>query len=159
MEDVVQNILIWAALLVLSGLTLAITSKGAENRERRKALIPAVLVILSMGYFLGWAVSEENLAAAFSVFIAGAILLRIYYKELEKRGYVLQDERTLKIEEAASRRTLQATMLLLAVLMVYLSVKRGANPEFDLAFRTVSGLLVFVFVLHWALLHYYARVM
>ncbi|ASJ03767.1 hypothetical protein A3L09_07600 [Thermococcus profundus] len=154
-----QNILIWTALIILSGLTLAITSRGAENSGRRKALIPAVLVILSMGYFLGWGVSEGNLAAAFSAFVMGAVLLNIYYRELEKRGYVLGDERTLRIEETASRRTLQATMLFLAVLMVYLSVEKTTNSELDLAFKTVSGILVFVFITHWTLFHYYSRVM
>ncbi|AMQ18310.1 DUF2178 domain-containing protein [Thermococcus peptonophilus] len=159
MNEALESILLWAGIVLGAFLTLLILSKRSEDSERRKASIPAFLVVLTMGYFLGWTVSNDNLAAAFSVFMAGAILLHIYYRELEKRGYVLSDERTLRIEEAASRRTLQVTMLLLAALTVYFSVEKTMNPELEMAFKVVSGVLALVFVLHWALLQYYSRVM
>ncbi|MBP1911174.1 DUF2178 domain-containing protein [Thermococcus stetteri] len=159
MNEALKSILIWVGIVLGSAVILLSLPKRSRGSEHKKASIPALLVVLTMGYFLGWAVSERNLAAAFSVFIVGALILNIYYKRLEKSGYVLRDERTLRIEEAASRRALQVTMLLLAVLMVYLSVEKGANPELSMAFKVVSGLLVFVFVLHWTLLQYYSRVM
>jgi uncharacterized membrane protein len=149
MDDTIKGILIWVGVILASVPIPLALSRPSGDSERRKTPIPALLIILTMGYFLGWSVSERNLTVAFLVFIVGAVLLSIYYRKLERRGYVLQDERTLRIEEVASRRTLQATMLFPVALSVYLSVEKTMNPELDLASKVVSAILILVFMLHW----------
>ncbi|WP_297507508.1 DUF2178 domain-containing protein [Thermococcus sp.] len=155
MNELILNFLTWAALLVLATEILLRSSKG---QERKRVLIPAVLIVLTMGYVLGWAVSEGNTALAIATFVSGGVLIHLYYRHAGRR-HILQDERTLRIEEIASRRTLQVTMLGLAILSVYLSSLQRKNPEVKLASEIVSAVLIALFVLHLGFLSYYRRVM
>ena len=153
------NVLTWAGIVGLFSLAMLYVARRSGDYERKKSMLPAVIIVLTIGYLLGWAVSTKNLPAAFATMVSGAIVLRVYYDHLRNRGYVLEDERTVRIEEIASRRTIQVTMLLLAFLMVYLSVAQQERPELEPVFRVVSGILVLLFALHLGFRHYYSRVM
>ncbi len=100
-----------------------------------------------------------NALIAFSVLIGtiGAILL--YSEWLKSRGEVLSDERTLRIEEAASRRTLQVLVLVLAFSVVLLSILAESRPYLRSAYYLATGLMVLVAALKLGLRHYYERVM
>lgn len=159
MNELIVNFLVWALIVVGATSLLLYLSKKSGDEEKKRALIPAVIVILTMGYIMGWAVSKGNLVAAFAVLITGALLLHIYYSSLRRKGYVLEDERTLRIEEVSSRRTLQVFMITLAFIVIYLSIVQQRNPALRDAFILAEALLVTVMILHIAFRAYYNRVM
>ncbi|WP_457753041.1 DUF2178 domain-containing protein, partial [Thermococcus sp.] len=87
------------------------------------------------------------------------IALNLYYAPLKRKGYVLEDERTLRIEEISARRTLQVFMITLAFIVIYLSIAQQRNPALRDAFILAEALLVAVMLLHMAFRAYYSRVM
>jgi len=157
MKEVFMNLIVWTLLVILVGALLMLASRKSEEPERKRAMIPAYILVLTMGYFLGWATSSGNLPVAFAAFVSGAVLLWLYYRHLERRGHILEDERTLRIEEIASRRTLQVGMLILAFTTIYLSIAQMGKPELRPAFKLTSGLLAILLLLHWGLTNYYSR--
>ncbi|AEC51037.1 hypothetical protein PNA2_0119 [Pyrococcus sp. NA2] len=150
-----NGLLIWTLIVITFTAILLHLSK----EEEKKVLIPAVIVILTMGYVLGWAVSNGDLALAFATLIVGALVVNLYYASLRRKGYILEDERTLRIEEISARRTLQVLMITLAFLVVYLSIVQKKSPELRYAFILAEFVLVFTMLLHIAFRRYYGRVM
>ena len=159
MNGLIVNFLVWTLIVVGVTSLLLYLSKKSGDEEKKRALIPAVIVISTMGCIMGWAVSRENLAVAFAVLIAGALLLHIYYSSLRRKGYILEDERTLRIEEISARRTLQVFMITLAFIVIYLSIAQQRNPALRDAFILAEALLVAVMLFHMAFRAYYSRVM
>nr|WP_048811186.1 DUF2178 domain-containing protein [Thermococcus gammatolerans] len=157
MKEILLNLIVWTLLVILGSALLILASRKSEEPERKRAMIPAYVLVLTMGYFLGWATSSKKLPLAFAVFVSGAVLLWLYYRHLEKKGHVLEDERTLRIEEIASRRTLQVAMIVLAFTTIYLSIAQVEKPELRPAFKLTSGLLAILLLLHWGLINYYSR--
>ncbi|GEM_PF-984351 len=157
MREVLMNLIVWTLLVIFVGALLIIISHRSEEPERKRAMIPALLLVLTMGYFLGWATSSGNLPVAFAVFVSGAVFLWLYYGHLERKGYILEDERTLRIEEIASRRTLQVAMIVLAFTTIYLSIAQMGKPDLKPAFKLTSSLLAVLLLLHWGFTNYYSR--
>ncbi len=127
------------------------------NVEGWKAIgyaIPATTAsLLAVALWMG------NAALAFGV-LAGAIATTFLYSEwVKRRGEIINDERTLRIEEMASRRTLQVLVLVLAFSVVGLAVLSQSCPELRSAYYLSLALMVLVSVLKVALKHYYLRVM
>ena len=159
MNETVISLLIWTLVAAGTMSLLLYLSKKSGDEEKKKALIPAVTVILTMGYVMGWAISKENLAVAFATLIVGALIIHLYYSSLRRRGYILEDERTLRIEEISARRTLQVFTLILAFLVIYLSIAYRDKPELKSTFILANILLVAVMVFHMTFRAYYSRVM
>ncbi len=116
--------------------------------------IPAVTAsLLAAALWMG------NALIAFGVLVGaiGAILL--YSEWLRSRGEVLSDERTLRIEEAASRRTLQVIILTVAFLVVALAFLSEEKPCLRSACYLSTALMVLIALLKLSLKHYYSRVM
>ncbi len=116
--------------------------------------IPAVTAsLLAAALWMG------NALIAFGVLVGaiGAILL--YSEWLRSRGEVLSDERTLRIEEAASRRTLQVIILTVAFLVVALAFLSEEKPCLRSAYYLSTALMVLIALLKLSLKHYYSRVM
>ncbi|NJE08044.1 DUF2178 domain-containing protein [Thermococcus sp. M39] len=159
MNELIVNFLIWTVIVVgFTSIWLYLSKKSGDD-EKKKALIPAVIVIITMGYIMGWAISEENSTLAFSTLVIGALMLHLYYSSLRKKGYVLEDERILRIGEISARRTLQVFMIGLAFVVIYLSIAQRKNPTLRDAFILAEALLVAVMLLHIAFRAYYSRVM
>ncbi len=100
-----------------------------------------------------------NALIAFSVLIGTIGEILLYSEWLKSRGEVLSDERTLRIEEAASRRTLQVLVLTVAFLVVTLAFLSEKKPYLRSAYYLATGLMVLVAALKLSLRHYYERVM
>ena len=116
--------------------------------------IPAVTAsLLAAALWMG------NALIAFGVLVGaiGAILL--YSEWLRSRGEVLSDERTLRIEETASRRTLQVLILTVAFLVVALAFLSEEKPCLRSAYYLSTALMVLIALLKLSLKHYYSRVM
>ncbi len=116
--------------------------------------IPAVTAsLLAAALWMG------NALIAFGVLVGaiGAILL--YSEWLRSRGEVLSDERTLRIEETASRRTLQVIILTVAFLVVALAFLSEEKPCLRSAYYLSTALMVLIALLKLSLKHYYSRVM
>ena len=100
-----------------------------------------------------------NAPLAFGV-LAGAIGVTFLYSEwVKKRGEVLSDERTLRIDEMSSRRTLQVVVLVLAFSVVGLAILSQSYPGLKSAYYLSLALMVLVSLLKVGLKHYYSRVM
>ncbi|ASJ00888.1 DUF2178 domain-containing protein [Thermococcus gorgonarius] len=125
---------------------------------RKLSLLPALLAVLALGWVVGWAVSSGKGEISLVAFALSAFFVNRYFAYLEGRGFVLEDERSLRINEVASRRTLQVTMITLAVVMLLLS-GRTSEPEVRGAFIAISLTLAGMGLVHLLLRHYYARVM
>ena len=126
--------------------------------EGRLTPISALLAIMILGWIVGWAIPSRKSDVALVAFALTTLFVNRYFAYLEHRGMILEDERTLRINEIASRRTLQVTMVTLAVVMLLLSGKTF-NPELRGAFKTIGLVLLGMGLTHLVLRCYYARVM
>ncbi|MFA4668753.1 DUF2178 domain-containing protein [Pyrococcus kukulkanii] len=116
-------------------------------------------IIVAMGAFLGWFIGRGSFVGAMVVFALGAVILNLYYEFLRRRGYILEDERTIRIEEISARRTLQVILIILAISMMYFSTKVRSDSSYK-GLMAFSGLLLFaLLIIHGALRIYYSRVM
>ena len=117
-------------------------------------VIPATTAsMLAVALWMG------NIALAFGVLAAAIAVSFLYADWLKKRGEIISDERTLRIEEMASRRTLQVLMLALAFAVVVLSVLSERDPNLRSAYYLALSLMVLASVLKLYLKHHYSRVM
>jgi uncharacterized membrane protein len=156
MNELLMGTILWTLIVAIISILLYTTRKSDEEK---RALIPPVMIVMTMGYFLGWAISKNNPPLAFAVFIVGFVLMKLYSDHLRKKGYILEDERTLRIEEIAARRTLQVVLIGLSLTLVYLSIASTKRPELKSAFVLTGVLLAAIAVIHISLRHYYSRVM
>jgi len=117
-------------------------------------LIPAATAsMLAVALWMG------NASLAFGI-LAGAIGVIFLYSEwVKKRGEVFDDERTLKIDEMSSRRTLQILVVVLAFIMVGLFILSKREQSLRSAYYLVLGLMLLVSTLKILLKFYYYRVM
>ncbi len=116
--------------------------------------IPAAAAsLLAVALWMGNAL----LALGVLIGMIGATFL--YSEWLKERGEVLSNERTLRIEEMASRRTLQVLVLVVAFLVVGLSILSENEPELRSAYYLLTCLMILIAALKLSLKHYYARVM
>jgi len=117
-------------------------------------LIPAATAsMLAVALWMG------NAPLAFGI-LAGAIGVIFLYSEwVKKRGEVFDDERTLKIDEMSSRRTLQILVVVLAFIMVGLFILSKREQSLRSAYYLVLGLMLLVSTLKILLKFYYYRVM
>ncbi|NJE09469.1 DUF2178 domain-containing protein [Thermococcus sp. MAR1] len=116
--------------------------------------IPATTAsLLAVALWMG------NMAMAFGILAVVIALSFLYADWLKKRGEIFSDERTLRIEEMASRRTLQALVLALAFAVVALSILSENDPSLRSAYYLAISLMVLTSVLKLYLKHHYARVM
>ncbi|HDZ36033.1 MAG TPA: DUF2178 domain-containing protein [Thermococcus sp.] len=117
-------------------------------------VIPATTAsMLAVALWMG------NIALAFGVLAAAIAVSFLYADWLKKRGEIISDERTLRIEEMASRRTLQVLMLALAFAVVVLSVLSEKVPNLMSAYYLALSLLVLSSVIKLYLKKHYSRVM
>ncbi len=100
-----------------------------------------------------------NVALAFGVLVTAIAVSFLYADWLKKRGEVFSDERTLRIEEMASRRTLQALVLTLAFAVVVLAILSENDPGLRSAYYLAISLMVLTSTLKLYLKHHYSRVM
>ena len=117
-------------------------------------LIAGVLAGMAIFYSTSSGRGEIGLVA----FAFALIFANWYSSWLRGRGVILHDERTIRINEVASRRTLQVTVIALGVSILILS-QGTSNPEIKGAFESLSAVLAGISLLHLALRHYYSRVM
>ncbi|WP_297093100.1 DUF2178 domain-containing protein [Thermococcus sp.] len=126
---------------------------GVERWRLIGYVIPATTAsLLAVALWMG------NVALAFGVLAAAIAVSFLYADWLKKRGEIISDERTLRIEEMASRRTLQVLVLTLAFVVVALSVISEKNPGLRSAYYLALSLMVLVSILKLYLKHHYARV-
>ena len=117
-------------------------------------VIPATTAsMLAVALWMG------NIALAFGVLAAAIAVSFLYADWIKKRGEIISDERTLRIEEMASRRTLQVLTLALAFAVVVLSVLSERDPNLRSAYYLALSLMVLASVLKLYLKHHYSRVM
>jgi len=117
-------------------------------------LIPATAAAL-----LAVALVADNMALALGILVVTITATLLYYEWLKERGEILSDERTVKIDEMASRRTLQVLVLVLAFSVIILSMLSSDRSELRGAYYLALGLMILVSALKLSLKYYYERVM
>ncbi|AIF69718.1 hypothetical protein PAP_06610 [Palaeococcus pacificus DY20341] len=100
-----------------------------------------------------------SIALALGVLAMAMALSYAYVEWLKRRGEVLQDERTLRIEEMASRRTLQMLILVLAFTVVFLAILSQDRQGLKSAYYLSIVLMVITSIIKLSLRHYYSKVM
>ncbi|AFK22998.1 DUF2178 domain-containing protein [Pyrococcus sp. ST04] len=153
-----QSMIVWIVTIFVLAIGIGYLRRKL-GEEKESSMIVPVAIIGIMGYVLGLATARGNLSIAFAVLIVGVLVLNLYYTILTRRGHVLSDERTLRIEEISSRRTLQVFMLILAFIVVYLSVAHQENQLLKPAFILSEILLAILMAFHIIFRFYYSRVM
>ncbi len=121
--------------------------------------ITGYAILATTASLLAVALWMENMAMAFGVLVTAIAVSFLYADWLKKRGEIISDERTLRIEEMASRRTLQALVLALAFAVVALSILSKNDPSLRSAYYLAISLMVLTSTLKLYLKHHYARVM
>ena len=117
-------------------------------------VIPATTAsLLAVALWMG------NAPLALAVLAAAVSVSFLYAEWLKGRGEILGDERTLRIEEMASRRTLQVLILTIAFLVVGLSILSEKEQGLRSAYYLSLGLMVLIAALKDSLKRYYSRVM
>ncbi|WP_010478558.1 DUF2178 domain-containing protein [Thermococcus zilligii] len=122
--------------------------------KQKLALLPALLPVMALGGLVGWAVSSGKGEISLIAFALAVLFVNRYFAYLEGRGFIFEDERPLRINEVAPRRTLQMTMMALAVAMLLLP-GRTSEPEAEGAFIAVGLTLAGMGLVH-LLRHHYA---
>ena len=110
--------------------------------NRKKFAIYAALVCAMMGAVVGYGVSEGNALLPAIAFIIGIVLIA-----LGKRGVkeVMEDERTERIGEKASRRTYQVFVIGAALIGTTLAaLNKHTEVGYTLAFSACALLLLYI---------------
>jgi len=110
--------------------------------NRKKFAIYAALVCAMMGAVVGYGVSEGNALLPAIAFIIGIVLIA-----LGKRGVkeVMEDERTERISEKASRRTYQVFVIGAALIGTTLvALNKHTEVGYTLAFSACALLLLYI---------------
>ncbi|CAD5244848.1 DUF2178 domain-containing protein [Thermococcus camini] len=116
-------------------------------------------ITIATASLLAVALWMENMEMAFGVLVTAIAVSFLYADWLKKRGEIISDERTLRIEEMASRRTLQVLVLALAFAVVALSILSENDPSPRSAYYLAISLMVLTSTLKLYLKHHYSRVM
>ncbi|AEO13952.1 DUF2178 domain-containing protein [Thermococcus sp. AM4] len=120
--------------------------------------VPTLLVGIAAGFVMFLSVRSGHWELAVASLALAMLFANWYSSWLRERGVVLEDERTIRINEIASRRTLQIAVIALGFSVLVLSQWTSA-PEIKGAFKALSVFLVGISMLHLLLRHYYSRVM
>ena len=110
--------------------------------DRKKFAIYAALVCAIMGAVVGYGVSKGNALLPAIAFIIGTVLIA-----LGKRGVkeVMEDERTERIGEKASRRTYQVFVIGAALIGTTLvALNKHTEVGYTLAFSACALLLLYI---------------
>jgi len=128
-------------------------------RKMDRIKVVPLLIVMGMGAFLGWAVGRGSFPLAMTAFALGVLLLNGYFTVLRRRGHVLEDERTIRIEEISARRTLQVLSLVLAISVIYFATRFRTDQSYR-NLMVFSDILLFALMfLHLVFRGYYSKVM
>ena len=118
--------------------------------DRKKFAIYAALVCAIMGAVVGYGVSKGNALLPAIAFIIGIILIALGKRDVRE---VMEDERTHRISEKASRRIYQVFVMGAALIgTTLIALNKHIEVGYTLAFSACALL-----VLYLALYSYYNR--
>ena len=86
-----------------------------------------IVVIVDMMALIGWSIATENHLIVIPVFIGGVILLRLLRRQVRD---IVEDERSYRIGEKASRFTIQVFALLTAIAGIILVALSGSHCSY-----------------------------
>ncbi|WP_297550663.1 DUF2178 domain-containing protein [Thermococcus sp.] len=111
------------------------------------------------GSLLAIAILSNNPSLALGILVGLMITLFSYSEWLEREGIVFNDERTLRIDETASRRALQALIIMMSITVVISSFNSRNSQFWKGIYVTSSITLALTAILKIVLRHYYSRIM
>ena len=115
------------------------------DKKRFRSL--GAVVIVGMMALIGWSIATENHLIVIPVFIGGVILLRLLRRQVRD---IVEDERSYRIGEKASRFTIQVFALLAAIAGIILVALSGSNCSYTkeigltLAFSACALLILYM---------------
>ena len=114
-----------------------------------------MLIVVVMGALIGWAVAIGNAIIPIPVALLGLILLYLLRKRVKE---VIEDERMHKINEKASKVTLQIFGIVTALLgVILIALSQGSWTDFRQAGFTLAYSACFLLLVHLILYSYYTR--
>ena len=111
------------------------------------------------GSLLAIAILSNNPSLALGILVGLMVTLFSYSEWLEHEGIVFNDERTLRIDETASRRALQALIIMMSITVVISSFNSRNSQFWKGIYVTSSITLALTAILKIVLRHYYSRIM
>jgi len=114
-----------------------------------------MLIVIIMGALVGWSVAIGNAIIPIPVVIGGLLLLYLLRKRVKE---VIEDERIHKINEQASRVTLQVFGIVAALTgAILIALSHGGLSDFRQAGFTLAYSVCFLLIIHLILLSYFTR--
>ena len=111
------------------------------------------------GSLLAIAILSNNPSLTLGILVGLMVTLFSYSEWLEREGIVFNDERTLRIDETASRRALQALIIMMSITVVISSFNSKNSQFWKGIYVTSSITLALTAILKIVLRHYYSRIM
>ena len=114
-----------------------------------------MLIVVAMGALIGWSVAIGNAIIPIPVVLCGLVLLYLLRKRVKE---VIEDERMHKINEKASKVTLQIFGIVTALLgVILIALSQGSWTDFRQAGFTLAYSACFLLLVHLILYSYYTR--
>ena len=114
-----------------------------------------MLIVVIMGALIGWSVAIGNAIIPIPVVLCGLILLYLLRKRVKE---VIEDERIHKINEKASKLTVQIFGIVTALLgAIFIALGQDGLSNFRQAGFTLAYSACFLLVIHLILLSYYTK--
>ena len=123
------------------------------NKERLRFL--RMLIVVVVGALIGWSVAIGNAIIPIPVVLCGLVLLYLLRKRVKE---VIDDERMHKINEKASKVTLQIFGIITALLgAILIALSQGGLTDYRQAGFTLAYSACFLLLVHLLLYSYYTR--
>ena len=114
-----------------------------------------MLIVVVVGALIGWSVAIGNAIIPIPVVFCGLVLLYLLRKRVKE---VIDDERMHKINEKASKVTLQIFGIITALLgAILIALSQGGLTDFRQAGFTLAYSACFLLLVHLILHSYYTR--
>ena len=114
-----------------------------------------MLIVVIMGALIGWSVAIGNAIIPIPVVLCGLILLYLLRKRVKE---VIEDERIHKINEKASKLTVQIFGIVTALLgAIFISLGQGGLSDFRQTGFTLAYSACSILLIHLVLYSYYTR--
>ena len=114
-----------------------------------------MLIVVAMGALIGWSVAIGNAIIPIPVVLCGLVLPYLLRKRVRE---VIEDERMHKINEKASKVTLQIFGIVTALLgVILIALSQGGFTYFRQAGFTLAYSACILLLVHLILYSYYTR--
>jgi len=122
--------------------------------DRKTYAICGVIIVMCLGAVTGWTMEVGNPILLIIAFITGISLLYLCKSRVKE---VIEDERTCRISERASKKTLEIFMIVTAITSAILIASKDRYPELKNLGFTLAYLICGLLTMYLFFYGYYAK--